>query len=231
MYDIEPMALVLIVDDEVDLAHLVEFGLQHAGLETCVALSGADALESIRLRVPEVVVLDLMLPDMSGREVCRLMREDSRLRQTAIIMLTACGEESDRVRGFEVGADDYVTKPFSPRELVLRVQAILRRSAVPFEQPIRLSLGPLRIELDSHRAWVAEQPLDLTAIEFKLLRQFLANPGRIQSRERLLAEVWGIISPVETRTVDTHLTRLREKLGPASVMVETVRGVGYRMTA
>ena len=223
------MASVLIVDDESDLASLVEFNLQQAGLETAVALTGEQALKLAALRVPDVVLLDLMLPDISGKEVCRRLRADPRTRHVPVVMLTARGEEMDRVEGFEVGADDYVTKPFSPRELVLRIKAILRRAA-PVDAGVRVRLGLLSLDTSLHRAWVGEEPLDLTALEFKLLHHFMTQPGRVQSRERLLADVWGIVSPLETRTVDTHVMRLREKLGPARHTVETVRGVGYRMS-
>ncbi len=223
------MPFVLIVDDEADLASLVEFNLQQAGLETAVALTGERALELAKARVPDVVLLDLMLPDISGKEVCRRLRADLKTREVPIVMLTARGEETDRVEGFEVGADDYVSKPFSPRELVLRLKAILRRVG-PAESGQRITAGLLTLDTGSHRAWVAGEPLELTALEFKLLHRFMSRPGRVQSREQLLAEVWGVTSPLETRTVDTHVMRLREKLGPARNSVETVRGVGYRMT-
>ncbi len=222
------MAHVLIVDDETDLASLVEFNLKQAGLETSVALTGAQALQLASGRVPDVVLLDLMLPDISGKEVCRRLRADPRTREVPIVMLTARGEESDRVEGFEVGADDYVTKPFSPRELVLRIKAILRRAA-PVEVGEKLELGLLSLDTGMHKAWVGGELLDLTALEFKLLHHFLSRPGRVQSREQLLSDVWGVTSPLETRTVDTHVMRLRDKLGPARELVETVRGVGYRM--
>lgn len=223
------MAFVLIVDDEADLASLVEFNLHQAGLETAIAMTGERALQLAQQRVPDVVLLDLMLPDLSGKEVCRRLRAEPRTREVPIVMLTARGEESDRVEGFEVGADDYVSKPFSPRELVLRLKAILRRAG-PTDAGQRITTGLLTLDTGSHRAWVEGQSLELTALEFKLLHQFMARPGRVQSREQLLADVWGITSPLETRTVDTHVMRLREKLGPARNSVETVRGVGYRMT-
>jgi two-component system phosphate regulon response regulator PhoB len=223
------MAFVLIVDDESDLASLVEFNLQQAGLETAIALTGARALELAKQRTPDVVLLDLMLPDVSGKEVCRRLRADSATREVPVVMLTARGEEHDRVEGFEVGADDYVTKPFSPRELVLRIKAILRRAG-PVDAGVKLRLGLLSLDTGSHKAFVGDEPLDLTALEFKLLHHFLSQPGRVQSRERLLSEVWGLSSALETRTVDTHVMRLREKLGPARNSIETVRGVGYRMS-
>jgi two-component system phosphate regulon response regulator PhoB len=222
------MAYVLIVDDERDLASLVEFNLQQAGFETAVALTGEHALELAGGRVPDAVLLDLMLPDISGKEVCRQLRADQRTRAVPVVMLTARGEEQDRVEGFESGADDYVSKPFSPRELVLRLKAILRRAA-----PVaaaRMKLGLVSLDTGTHRAWVGDDSLELTALEFRLLQHFITQPGRVQSRERLLAEVWGIASPLETRTVDTHVMRLRDKLGAAREAIETVRGVGYRMS-
>jgi two-component system, OmpR family, phosphate regulon response regulator PhoB len=222
------MAQVLIVDDEADLASLVEFNLKQAGMETTVALTGEEALQAVARKVPDVVLLDLMLPDISGKEVCRRMRADPRMQEVPVLMLTARGEEADRVEGFEVGADDYVTKPFSPRELVLRVKAILRRAGAT-ETTERLKLGQLNLDIGAHRAYVAGEEVELTALEFKLLHHLMSRPGRVQTREQLLADVWGITSPLETRTVDTHVMRLREKLTVARNMVETVRGVGYRM--
>jgi two-component system phosphate regulon response regulator PhoB len=223
------MGHILIVDDEPDLASLVEFNLRQAGLETSIALTGEQALQLARLRAPDVVLLDLMLPDISGKEVCRRLRADPATRSVPIVMLTARGEEADRIEGFEVGADDYVTKPFSPRELVLRLKAILRRAATR-ESSEQLRLGLLRLDLGAHRAFVAEVEVELTALEFKLLHHLLSRAGRVQSREQLLADVWGVTSPLETRTVDTHVMRLRDKLGAARNMVETVRGVGYRLS-
>jgi two-component system phosphate regulon response regulator PhoB len=222
------MAHILIVDDETDLASLVEFNLQQAGLETSVALTGEQALELAKARVPDIVLLDLMLPDISGKEVCRRLRAEPGTRNVPIVMLTARGEEADRIEGFEVGADDYVTKPFSPRELVLRLKAILRRAAIR-ESTEQLKLALLRLDLGAHRAFVGPDEIELTALEFKLLNQLMAQAGRVQTREQLLADVWGVTSPLETRTVDTHVMRLRDKLGAARSMLETIRGVGYRL--
>lgn len=222
------MSTILIVDDEADLASLVEFNLKQAGLDTAVALTGEQALQLAGRVKPDLVLLDLMLPDISGRDVCRRLRANPQTREVPIVMLTARGEEADRVQGFEVGADDYVTKPFSPRELVLRVKAILRRSGAGSTGE-RLALGPLELDLGSHRAYVASEEVELTALEFKLLHHLISRPGRVQTREQLLSDVWGITSPLETRTVDTHVMRLREKLGVGRELVETVRGVGYRM--
>jgi two-component system phosphate regulon response regulator PhoB len=222
------MTTILIVDDEADLASLVEFNLKQAGLETAVALTGEQALQLAAHHKPDLVLLDLMLPDISGRDVCRKLRANPQTRDVPIVMLTARGEEADRVQGFEVGADDYVTKPFSPRELVLRVKAILRRAGSGPTQE-RVVLGPLELDLGAHRAYVGGGEVELTALEFKLLHHLMSRPGRVQTREQLLSDVWGITSALETRTVDTHVMRLREKLGEARDFVETVRGVGYRM--
>jgi two-component system phosphate regulon response regulator PhoB len=169
-----------------------------------------------------------MLPDMSGTEVCRRLRAEDASREIPVIMLTAKGEEVDRIVGFEVGADDYVVKPFSVRELLLRVRAVLRRSHSPKTEDGSLAFGALRLDRDSHRVWVDGQEIALTALEFKLLDTFLSRRGRVQSREALLSDVWGIEADVTTRTVDTHVKRLREKLGPAGRYIETLRGVGYR---
>lgn len=223
------MAHILIVDDETDLASLVEFNLQQAGLETSVAATGQQALDLAKLKVPDVVLLDLMLPDISGKEVCRRLRADLATKNVPIVMLTARGEEADRIEGFEVGADDYVTKPFSPRELVLRLKAILRRGTTR-ESAEQLKLGVLRLDLGAHRAFVQNEEIELTALEFRLLNHLMSRAGRVQTREQLLADVWGVTSPLETRTVDTHVMRLREKLRAGRDMVETVRGVGYRLS-
>jgi two-component system phosphate regulon response regulator PhoB len=222
------MAHILIVDDEADLANLVEFNLQQAGLETSVAATGEQALELAKRKVPDVVLLDLMLPDISGKEVCRRLRADLATKNVPIVMLTARGEEADRIEGFEVGADDYVTKPFSPRELVLRLKAILRRGTTR-ESAEQLKLGVLRLDLGAHRAFVENEEIELTALEFRLLNHLMSRAGRVQTREQLLADVWGVTSPLETRTVDTHVMRLREKLRAGRDLVETVRGVGYRL--
>jgi two-component system phosphate regulon response regulator PhoB len=220
---------ILIVDDEPDLVRLLEYNLKQAGFETETASTGEAALAAARARKPDAVVLDLMLPDLPGTEVCRQLRRDERLRNTPIIMLTAKSEEVDRVVGFELGADDYVTKPFSVRELVLRLKAILRRGSTPEEEKGPKSLGPLRVDLEGHHAYVDDVEVVLTALEFKLLTTLMGRLDRVQSREQLLSDVWGITAEVETRTVDTHVKRLREKLGSARDYIETVRGVGYRM--
>jgi two-component system phosphate regulon response regulator PhoB len=219
---------VLLVDDERDLLSLLDFNLRAAGLETVLASTGEQALRELRRRLPDMVVLDLMLPDVSGTEICRAIKADPRTRHVPVLMLTAKGDEIDRIVGFELGADDYVTKPFSVRELVLRVKAILRRGAHPADGPPG-RVGPIRVDVDSHRAYVDGAEIQLTPLEFKLLTTFMSRLGRVQSREQLLEDVWDMSSEVETRTVDTHVKRLREKLGSGRDLLETVRGIGYRL--
>jgi two-component system phosphate regulon response regulator PhoB len=221
---------VLLVDDERDLLSLLDFNLRAAGFETLLATTAEEALHQLRRRVPDIVVLDLMLPDLSGTEVCRQLKADPRTKHVPVLMLTAKGEEVDRVVGFELGADDYVTKPFSMRELVLRVKAVLRRAAGgrPAERPPE-RVGPIRVDVDTHRAYVDGAEVQLTPLEFKLLTTFMSRLGRVQSREQLLEDVWEMSSEVETRTVDTHVKRLREKLGSGRDLLETVRGIGYRL--
>jgi two-component system phosphate regulon response regulator PhoB len=221
---------VLLVDDERDLLSLVDFNLRAAGLETQLATSGAQALAELRRRVPDLVLLDLMLPDLPGTEICRQIKSDPRTRHVPVMMLTARGEEVDRVVGFELGADDYVTKPFSVRELVLRVKAVLRRAPTAGAgEGAPDAVGPIRLDHEAHRVFVDGGEVQLTALEFRLLATLMARVGRVQSREQLLQDVWGMSSDLETRTVDTHVKRLREKLGSGRDLLETVRGVGYRL--
>ena len=219
---------VLVVDDEPDLLELVRFHLAQAGFEVETARDGRQGLESIRRRRPDLVVLDWMLPDLPGSEVCRQLRSDPQLRDLPILLLTAKAEEVDRVVGFELGADDYVTKPFSPRELALRVQAILRRTSGEAVATDVLERGSIAIDTERHRCSVDQVEVILTAKEFRLLATLMSRPGRVLSRQRLLDEVWGSDITVTERTIDTHLKRLREKLGAAGDLIETVRGVGYR---
>jgi two-component system, OmpR family, phosphate regulon response regulator PhoB len=224
-----PRGHVLIVDDERDLVRLVEFNLQQAGYETASAYTGEEALQRVRQRLPDLVVLDLMLPDIPGTEVCRQIKASPRTRNVPVLMLTARTDEVDRVVGFEVGADDFVTKPFSVRELVLRIRAILRRGPGAPAGDVRDEVGPIRIDPEAHRAYVEGDEVVLTALEFKLLTTFMSRLGRVQTRETLLQDVWGMTSDLQTRTVDTHVKRLREKLGTGRDLIETVRGIGYRM--
>ena len=223
------LGLILIIEDEADLAATVDYNLQREGYQTRVAHTGVAGLEAAQLDpLPDAIVLDLMLPDVSGTELCRRLRESERTREIPIVMCTAKGSEIDRVVGFEVGADDYVVKPFSVRELMLRIRALLRRAQRGESEPEMLRFGRLRVDREAHRAWVDEREVSLTALEFRLLYAFLSRKGRVQTRDALLSDVWGIDADVTTRTVDTHVKRLREKLGEAGVYIETLRGVGYR---
>jgi DNA-binding response OmpR family regulator len=220
-------AKVLVVDDEPDAVELVSFNLKKAGLEVLTAEDGVEALAKARETAPDAIVLDVMLPEMDGLEVCRVLRQEARTAAIPIIMVTAKGAEMDRVLGLELGADDYLTKPFSPRELILRIKKLLQpRPAAPEKEQLRI--GEVVINLPKHEVIVAGHPVDLTLTEFKLISLMAQRCGRVQSREQLLNDVWEYHSPIDTRTVDTHVRRLREKLGRAARHVDTVRGVGYR---
>ncbi|MEZ4368778.1 MAG: response regulator transcription factor [Kofleriaceae bacterium] len=220
---------VLVIEDEVDLATTLEYNLKTEGYQTRLAHTGKAGLEAALAEPPpDVIILDLMLPDLSGTEVCRRLREHERTRDIPVLMCTAKGSEIDRVVGFEVGADDYIVKPFSVREVLLRIRAVLRRAQRPDAEAEVLRFGRLKIDREAHRAWVDDAELGLTALEFRLLYAFLSRKGRVQSREALLSDVWGIDADVTTRTVDTHVKRLREKLGDVGEYIETLRGVGYR---
>jgi two-component system, OmpR family, phosphate regulon response regulator PhoB len=224
------MPSILIVDDEPDLASLLQFNLEEAGYETQVVHSGSAALAAAARKTPALVLLDVMLPDISGYEVCRLLRAGPSTAHVPVVMLTARGDEAERVQGLEAGADDYVTKPFNVREMVLRVKAVLRRAGqAKSDEPATLSLGALTLDVAAHRCSVEGKDVPLTALEFRLLHHLMSRTGRVQTRARLLGEVWGLQGELETRTVDTHVLRLRDKLGAARDLVETVRGIGYRM--
>lgn len=230
----ETKGKVLVVDDEPDIVDTLAYNLEQEGYTTIRATTGVEALEAARGEPPQLILLDLMLPDMSGTEVCRQLRSDQRLSATPIIMVTAKGAEIDRVVGFEVGADDYVTKPFSVREILLRMRAVLRRASKPAPGPAgtdaedMIEFGLLQVEPAAHRLRVEGREVTLTALEFRLLITLLDRKGRVQTRTTLLEDVWGIHADVTTRTVDTHVKRLREKLGKAGAYIETIRGVGYR---
>ncbi len=218
---------ILIVDDEPDAIELIRFNLKAAGYDVLTAEDGEEALRKARQHIPDLIVLDLMLPEVDGLEVCKILRRDPATAATPILMLTAKAAEIDRVLGLELGADDYVTKPFSPRELVLRVKALLRRHQTePAAEQIRV--GDLLIDVPRHLVSYKDEPIKLTATEFKLVRVLAERRGRVQSREKLLQDVWEYDNMIDTRTVDTHMRRLREKLGPAAKYLDTVRGVGYR---
>lgn len=223
---------ICVVEDEIDLAETIQMSLEQSGFETSIVHNLAEAKRRFDSDpVPDIVLLDLMLPGGSGIDLCRQLRAKERFANTGIVIMTAKGDEIDRVVGFEVGADDYVVKPFSVRELLLRVKAVLRRL-----NQAQLGNGPgdittfglLRVDPESHRVWVEDVEVVLTALEFRLLQTFMSRRGRVQTRDTLLRDVWGITANVTTRTVDTHVKRLREKLSAAADYVETVRGVGYR---
>ncbi|WAS89570.1 response regulator [Nannocystis punicea] len=223
--------LILIVEDERDLVATLEYALEREGFRTRSAYTGRQGLEiAVTEPAPDLVLLDLMLPDMSGTQVCQQLRAGERTRVMPVIMMTAKAEEVDRVVGFEVGADDYVVKPFSLRELMLRIRAVLRRKA-PTETPLAPTpYGRLRVDMDGHRVWVDDGEVTLTALEFRLLTTLIARRGRVQTRDALLSDVWGVQPGLTTRTVDTHVRRLRKKLGEIADYVQTLRGVGYRFT-
>jgi two-component system phosphate regulon response regulator PhoB len=220
---------VLIVEDERDFADVVALHLRHSGMEAVVATTGLVGLaEAARVR-PDIILLDLMLPDLPGAEVCRRLKADPRTRATPVIMVTARGEEPDRVGGLELGADDYLVKPVSMRELVLRIGKVLQRGQPPDDGAPVFQLGALRMDGGSHRAFVGEDEVALTPTEFRLLLTLVGARGRVLSRDALLEAVWGLMAEVEPRTVDTTVRRLREKLGAAGSYLRTVRGVGYRV--
>ncbi|MGQ9646577.1 MAG: response regulator [Thermodesulfobacteriota bacterium] len=219
---------MLIIEDEKDIVDLLVYHLKQAGFTVSAALDGSEGLEKAKKERPGLVILDLMLPGMDGKEVCRALKSNATTQSIPVLMLTAKSEEMDRVIGFELGADDYVTKPFSPRELVLRVKAILRRRELPLEGEKLIQMGDLQIDIDRHQVSIKKKPVELTSTEFKLLVELVSNRGRVQTRERLLDKVWGYTYEGYARTVDTHIRRLREKLGPHGDLIETLRGVGYR---
>ena len=221
-------ARILVVDDEPEAIELVEFNLKQAGFDVVTATDGAEALKKARSNQPNLIVLDLMLPEIDGLEVCKMLRRDPATIAIPIIMLTAKAAELDRVLGLELGADDYVSKPFSPRELVLRIKKIIQRGGAPTEDPNTIQFGELLIDIPRHLVSWRRKRIDLTATEFKLLTLLAQRRGRVQSRDQLLRDVWEYNSVIDTRTVDTHMRRLREKLGPAAKHLDTVRGVGYR---
>jgi len=217
---------ILIIEDETDVADLLSLNLRKAGFRVSTSGDGASGLQKARDDRPDFIILDLMLPKMSGLEVCRILKSDTATAQMPILMLTAKAEEIDRIVGLEFGADDYVTKPFRPRAIVLRIRAIFRRGEKADES---LSAGPISIDPARHEVRVNGKQVHLTSLEFKLLRALMQRRGRVQERDRLLNDVWGYESVIDTRTVDTHVRRLREKLGKGGDAIETVRGFGYRL--
>jgi len=223
-------AKILLVDDEPDALEVLSYSLKSAGCTTLLAQDGARALAIAKAERPDLIVLDLMLPEVDGLEVCKILRRTPATAGIPIIMLTARAAEMDRVIGLELGADDYVVKPFSPRELVIRIRKLIARRA-PAAPNGHMQIGEIEIDVPAHELRVAGSPVTVTATEFKLLDVLASRCGRVQSRDRLLQDVWGYESPIDTRTVDTHMRRLREKLGDAAKYLETVRGVGYRVIA
>ncbi|MCX8116412.1 MAG: response regulator transcription factor [Desulfobacterota bacterium] len=219
---------ILVVEDDPDIARLVEYQFRQAGFPIATAPDGTTALEQVKRSKPPLIILDLMLPDMDGKEICRAMKANPSTRSIPILILTAKAEEVDRIVGFELGADDYVTKPFSPKELVLRVKAILNRKQTQEEGETLFEIGDLVIDVERHRVMVGKKPVPLTHTEFKLLVELVSKRGRVLTREVLLDRVWGYTYEGYARTVDTHVRRLRDKLGPERDRIETVRGVGYR---
>jgi two-component system phosphate regulon response regulator PhoB len=219
---------ILIVEDEIDVADLLAHHLRNEGFSVEIATNGLNALSAVKNQPPALVVLDLMLPEISGFDLCRMIKSSPGTNKVPIVMLSARTQEIDRVLGFELGADDYVVKPFSPRELVLRIRTILRRLSRDKEQ-ILLRVGELVLDRSRHEVRAADRVIDCTATEFKLLAILMERQGRVQERDRLLSDVWGYDSAIDTRTVDTHVRRLRDKLGSHGSYIETVRGFGYRL--
>ncbi|MEO8201239.1 MAG: response regulator transcription factor [Gemmatimonadota bacterium] len=220
---------ILVVDDEPDITALVAYHLAKAGYRVSTAANGPEALKAAREERPDIVILDVMLPSVSGYDVLAEMRRREETKEVGVILLTARREEADRIRGLSLGADDYLTKPFSPQELILRVNALLRRLGSPaVTAGNSLTAGPVVIERSSHRVTVDERELDLTATEYKLLLTLIERRGRVQSRPQLLETVWEAQPDIQTRTVDMHVQRLRAKLGDSGDLIETVRGFGYR---
>jgi two-component system phosphate regulon response regulator PhoB len=224
------MTRILVIEDERDLQKVLDYNLRRAGHEVLSAYDGKTGLELARKHKPDLVLLDLMLPDVQGTEICRTLKTEAGTRAIPVIMVTAKGEEIDRVVGFELGADDYVVKPFSVRELGLRIEAVLRRRRPEPEGEPLVEFGRLRIDRGAHRVWVDGEEVELTALELRLLVTLHERGNRVQTRATLLDDVWGIEAEITTRTVDTHVKRLREKLGQAAAYIETVRGIGYRLS-
>ena len=220
---------ILIVEDEADIAELLAYKLGQEGFAVEICARGDTAFERISQSTPDLVLLDLMLPGLDGLELCRMLRRRPETDSIPIVMLTARAEEVDRIVGLELGADDYIVKPFSPREVALRVKAVLRRTVEPSSTADLLQAGELCLDIGGHRLRVRSEEVMLTATEFRLLKRLLQSPGRVLTRETLLADAWGYSSDVDSRTVDTHIRRLRRKLGPEAERIETVIGVGYRL--
>ena len=223
---------ILVVDDEYDVTELLSYNLRRNGFRVQSVNDPRRVMDVVREFEPDLIVLDIMMPDLSGLQVCRMIRQESSLKAIPIIFLSAKTEEGDRIEGFESGADDYVCKPFSPKELMLRVLAVLKRAGEDVEEEGEarfLEVNGIRLDVEHHSVEVCGSPIELTATEFRLLKLLMQELGKVQTREKLLQKVWNYENDIETRTVDTHMRRLREKLGEEASVLETVRGVGYRM--
>jgi len=219
---------ILIVEDEADILQLIDWHLRSEGYTTYTATDGNKGLDKAEAKIPDLILLDLILPGMDGLEVCKSLKKNSKTQNIPVVMLTAKGEEVDRIVGFELGADDYIVKPFSPRELILRIRAILRRQEKEPVEDSLITYQDLQIDLESYRVWLKKEELKLTVTEFNLLMELLQNQGKVRTRDQLLDRVWGYQFDGYARTVDTHIRRLRQKIGPYAEMIETVRGIGYR---
>ncbi|MCM8820046.1 MAG: response regulator transcription factor [Candidatus Omnitrophica bacterium] len=219
---------ILIIEDDKNISKLVKYNLEKEGFDCFVTIDAQEAFKILDKYQIDLIILDIMLPGMDGFEACRTIKQEEKLKNIPIIMLTAKGQEVDRIVGFELGADDYIVKPFSPRELTLRVKAILRRGKIKETQKDIFNVGSLTVDISKHKVTVNQKEIKLTPIEFKLLATLIQRQGRVQTRERLLADVWDMHSEVYTRTIDTHIKRLRKKLGKAGFLIETVIGFGYR---
>ena len=220
---------ILVIEDEPDIAEVLQYNLEKEGFRVDTARRGDSGLEAVRSDTPDLIVLDLMLPGLDGLELARVLKRDATTSRIPIVMLTARGEEVDRIVGLELGADDYISKPFSPREVVLRVKAVLRRRQPEEAAVERLELGGIQLDLAGHQLRVRGKEMPLTATEFRLLRLLMERCGRVQTRGQLLSDVWGYADDIDSRTVDTHIRRLRRKLGSEADRIETVIGVGYRL--
>ncbi len=219
---------ILVIEDDKHISKLVTYNLEKAGFLCEASMTGEDALTLLDKRQVDLVILDIMLPGIDGLETCKRIRQDRRIAHVPIIMLTAKGEEIDRIVGFELGADDYMVKPFSPRELILRIKAILKRKAPQENEQEIVQVDSITIDISRHQVTAGKMEIKLTTIEFKLLLTLIQRRGRVQSRDVLLEDVWDIAADVTTRTIDTHVKRLREKLGESGRLIETVRGIGYK---
>ena len=219
---------IYIVEDEPDLRDALVYNFKNEGFKVKSFANGESCLSKVNKKKPDLIILDIMLPGISGLDVCREIRSDMNMSNIAVIMLTAKGEEIDRIVGFELGADDYVTKPFSVRELILRTKVILKKQSELNSDEKVLEYGSISMNLDAHNVKIDDTEVILTALEFKLLKHLIKRKGRVQSRDQLLSDVWELSTEVTTRTVDTHIKRLREKLGSAGEYIQTIRGVGYR---